>query len=186
MKQTPALLSPNPLPRRTSLDGRRSFACFPAAVLVFIINERKEFLLLKHPRRNGWEIVNGALEDGETVLAGALRETAEEAGPQVVVKPVGVVHVSSFHYDANAPFMISIGYVMSYLSGPIAPGDDMTGSEFRWAAVAEIGAGAFPVLVPPDKPWVFQRALEVHDLWNSRQDVLQTDITTTRASKYEA
>ena len=46
------------------------------SVLAFVVNEKEEILLLAHPKREGgWEVVNGALEAGETVLEGALRET---------------------------------------------------------------------------------------------------------------
>lgn len=47
----------------------RSFATFPAAVVVSIVNRQGELLLLESPRRPGWwEPVNGAVDDGETLL----------------------------------------------------------------------------------------------------------------------
>ena len=174
-----------PLPRRQSVDGKRSFACFPAAVLVFVVNELQEFLLLRHPNRSDWEVINGALEDGETVLEGALRETYEEGGPNLRVKPIGTVHVSSFHYDEQAPFMISIGYVASYIGGPVEPGDDMTGSDWAWASLQKIHTGEFSVLVPPGQLWLFTRAVEVFSLWKDRQDLLQLDLSEPTRNKYQ-
>jgi ADP-ribose pyrophosphatase YjhB (NUDIX family) len=52
----------------------RPFACVPAALLVFVINEQEEFLLLRHPQRPAGRVVNGALEANETLADGALRE----------------------------------------------------------------------------------------------------------------
>ncbi|NLI79500.1 MAG: NUDIX hydrolase [Candidatus Riflebacteria bacterium] len=172
-------------PSVTTADGRRRFPCFPAAVVVFLVNEREEFLLLAHPARHGWEVINGGLDAGLTILDGALKETREEAGPQVKARPIGVVHASSFHYDENVRFMISVSYVMAYEGGPIEPGDDMAGSRFRWAGLAELESGAIPLLVPTTGPWLFRRALEVFRLWQDRRDdPLQRDLTTLVPNKY--
>ena len=52
----------------TSAKGRE-FACFPGAVLAFIVNEQEEILMLAHPARKGyWEVINGAMDAGQTVL----------------------------------------------------------------------------------------------------------------------
>jgi 8-oxo-dGTP pyrophosphatase MutT (NUDIX family) len=62
------------LPTITSSEGRR-FANAPAALLAFIVNEDERILMLSHPNSAGrWEVVNGALEHGETLLDGCLRE----------------------------------------------------------------------------------------------------------------
>lgn len=70
-----------PQPTITSASGRRTFACCPVAVLGFIVNAEEQILVLKHPQRSGWEVINGALDAGETVGEGLLREIREEAGP---------------------------------------------------------------------------------------------------------
>lgn len=87
----------------TAANGRQ-FAGFSAAVLAFIVNADEELLLLAHPGRSDrWEVPNGALEAGETVLAGVLREVREEArsaraparrGPYVhlPLRPPGAPH----------------------------------------------------------------------------------------------
>src|ERR671934_1855234 len=96
----------------------RSFATFPAAVVVPIVNEREELLLLESPRRPGrWEPVNGAVDEGETLLEAALREVREEAGPDLRVRPLGVVHASTFAYDARVGRMISVVYLMAHDGG---------------------------------------------------------------------
>jgi len=120
---------PSQQPMVTTADGRRRFSCSPVAIPVFIVNDREEVLLLAHPKRGGsWEVVNRALEAGETIVEGALRETREEAGEEVRVRPLGAVHVSTFHYDEKVRYMLSVGYLMAYEGGKIQPGDDMAGS----------------------------------------------------------
>ena len=39
------------------------------------------------PRRGKWTLPAGFMENGETTLEGALRETKEEAGAEVIIKP---------------------------------------------------------------------------------------------------
>ena len=73
-----AILTPT-----VTAENGREFSCMPAAILVFVIDSEENILLLRHPDREGWEVINGALEAGETVLEGALRESREEAGTAV-------------------------------------------------------------------------------------------------------
>jgi 8-oxo-dGTP pyrophosphatase MutT (NUDIX family) len=162
---------PGQQPYVTTANGKRQFVCSPAALLVFIVNEEEEILLLSHPRRNGgWEVVNGALEAGETVLEGALRETREEAGEQVRVRPLGVVHVATFHYDEQVEYMLSLGYLMAYEGGEVEPGDDMAGSEYRWWSIEELMDESVRLIAPPEQKWWIQRAVELYRLWG-RQEV---------------
>ena len=172
-------------PYVTTSDGKRQFACSPVAVLVFIINEEEKVLLLAHPKRRGaWEVVNGALEAGETVLACALREAGEEAGPQVRLRPLGVLHAATFYFDPSVQYMISLCYVMAYEGGPIQPGDDMAGSAFRWWSVAELADESARLIVPPDQKWLVRRAIEVYRLWKDEQVVLQREIRLEDGNKY--
>lgn len=72
----------------TDMHGRQ-LACFPVAILVFIIDETERILFLSHPERKAeWQIVKGGLEAGETILEAALRETREEVGADVRVRPL--------------------------------------------------------------------------------------------------
>lgn len=154
-------------------NGRR-FAGFAAAVLVFVIDGSgpapARVLLLRAPgRRRGWEIVNGGLEAGETLEEGARREVAEEAGPSVRLDLLGTAHTMSFHYDDEIPHMISTFFVASFLGGEVEPGDDMAGSEVRWATLDEVRAlAATPgeALVPAEL-WLFERAFQLFELWSS-------------------
>jgi 8-oxo-dGTP pyrophosphatase MutT (NUDIX family) len=144
----------------------RSFATFPAAVVVAIVNRREELLLFESLRRPGWwEPVNGAVEDGETLLDAALREVREEAGAGLRVRPLGVVHASTFSYDVQVARMISVVYLMSHESGAPVPGDDMQGSHARWTAFSAIESEGLRLLAPLDQAWLRRRAVELFRLW---------------------
>jgi ADP-ribose pyrophosphatase YjhB (NUDIX family) len=159
----------NTQPSLVAANGRR-FAGFAAAVLVFIIDtSSRRLLLLSSPAkrgRPGWEIVNGGLEAGETLLEGVLREVAEEAGPEVRLRVLGAVHASTWRYDDLVPHRISTFFVASYLGGDVVPGDDMAGSTVRWVTQAEVAAMvADGEAMVPEEVWVFDRAFECFDAW---------------------
>ena len=147
-------------------DNGRRFAGFAAAVLVFIIDPAtRRFLLLSSPAkrgRPGWEVVNGGLEAGETLLEGVRREVAEEAGPEVRLQVLGSVHSWTWRYDDSVTHMLSLAFVASYLGGDVVPGDDMAGSQVRWATLDEIRS--LPALIPEDV-WIFERTLSLFELW---------------------
>jgi 8-oxo-dGTP pyrophosphatase MutT (NUDIX family) len=165
----------------TARNGR-TFATFPAAVVVPIVNRREQLLLLESKRRRGcWEPVNGAVERGETLLAAAMREVREEAGPDVRVRPLGVVHAETFAYDAHVARMISVVYVMRYEGGRVAPGDDMRGSRVRWAGLREIDADALQLIPPLDHAWLRRRAIDSCRLWEADPPaLLQADMQGAR------
>ncbi|HVF33470.1 MAG TPA: NUDIX hydrolase [Acidimicrobiales bacterium] len=156
-------------PELVAANGRR-FAGFAAAVLLFIVDPgTQRFLLLSSPAkrgRPGWEVVNGGLEAGESVLEGVAREAAEEVGPAVSLSVVGTVHAWTWHYDDLVTHMLSIAFVARYLGGEVVPGDDMAGSTVRWASLEEVRASVEvgEALIPGDV-WLFERALEVANLW---------------------
>jgi len=142
-------------------------------VLVYIVDDSGRVLLLRDPAGDAWELVSGALEADETVLEGALREAREEIGPAVRLRPLGIVHVQSIHYDATVRDMIDIGYLFAYDGGEIVPGDDAAGFEFHWWAPEELHLEDVRVVVPHDQKWLFERALELHALWRQVERPLQ-------------
>ena len=154
-------------PRTVTAAGGRSFATFPAAVVVPIVNPQEEFLLLGSPRRTGWwEPVNGAVDDGETLLEAALREVREEAGSDLRVRPLGVVHASTFAYDARVQLMISVVFLMAHERGMAIPGDDMRGSRVRWATLDAIESEGLRLLPPLDHAWLRRRTVELFRLYS--------------------
>lgn len=137
---------------------------------MFIVDPTtRRFLLLSSPAkraRPGWEIVNGGLEAGETLLEGVAREVAEEAGPEVRLDVVGTVHAWTYHYDQGVPHMLSLAFAARYLGGEVVPGDDMAGSAVRWAGIDEIRvlAADEETGLIPEEAWLFERALALIDL----------------------
>ena len=150
--------------------GRR-FACSPCAVVGIIVDEEGRVLLLQHPDDDGgWQVVNGGLEAGETLLEGALREIGEEAGPRVRVRPLGVVHALTSQYDEGAQFLIAIDFLFEYLGGAVEPGDDMAGSAYRWWSLDELRAEQPLLLVPSeDQFWILERAVQLFRLWRGSE-----------------
>ena len=156
------------LPTITVSSGRR-LACIPAAILAFIVNADERMLMLAHPNSGGrWEVINGALEHGETLLAGCLREIREEAGGQIQVRPLSLLHGYSCPYDENVLHMLSLCYVLAYEGGDVIPGDDMANSQVRWVSADEIARGEVDVIMPRDVPWLFERAIELYRLLKDR------------------
>jgi ADP-ribose pyrophosphatase YjhB (NUDIX family) len=164
-------MQPNRQPAIVASNGR-SFAAFPAAVVVPVVNRAEELLLLESQRRPGlWEPVNGAVERGESLLDAALREVSEEAGPHLRVRALGVVHASTFAYDSRVQRMISVVYLMAHESGEPLPGSDMRGSGVRWSTFAAIESEGLQLLPPLDQAWLRRRTLEAFRLWQSQPPV---------------
>lgn len=150
---------------------QRQFATSAVAVQAIIVNPDRQILLLSSPtRKQGWQLVSGALEAGETLLAGTIREVHEELGKEIRVRPLGTVHIETFHYDEQVKFMLSSYYLFAYQGGLILPGDDMVGSAYRWWGKREIEVveGGFH---RSTKPWLLKRAIELYNLWEPERDV---------------
>ncbi|MCB8943293.1 MAG: NUDIX hydrolase [Ardenticatenaceae bacterium] len=149
----------------TGPPRHRPFATSPIAIQAIVINNEEKFVLLNSLRRKqGWQVVSGGLEAGETILAGVLREVGEELGEGVRVRPLGIIHAETFHYDEQVRFMVSLYYLMVYEGGEIVPGDDMAGSEVRWWSLDELQEEGLR-FHPSVKPWLMERAVGLYRLW---------------------
>lgn len=149
---------------------RRPFATFPVAIQAIIMNEKEEFLLLASQTREpigAWQVVSGGLEANETILAGTLREVREEVGPAVAVRPLGTVKAHTFHYDDHIPHMLSIYTLFAYEGGDVVPGDDMTGSAWRWWQVDDLFASGEPLHPSTSDRPLLNRAVELYRLWHN-------------------
>jgi ADP-ribose pyrophosphatase YjhB (NUDIX family) len=127
-------MMPSLQPFISNKKGTRRFACSAVALQAVVVNSEEQTLLLSSPARHpdgAWQVVSGALEARETVLAGTLREAHEELGSDILFRPLGTIHVQTFHYDENVQYMIAIYYLLAYQGGEICPGDDMQGSQYR-------------------------------------------------------
>ncbi|MCL4276000.1 MAG: NUDIX hydrolase [Anaerolineales bacterium] len=159
----------------TNKKGTRRFACSAVALQAVVVNPEEKTLLLSSPTRNpngAWQVVSGALEAGETVLEGTLREAREELG-NIRVRPLGTIHVQTFHYDENVQYMIAIYYLLAYEGGEVQPGDDMQGSQYRWWSLAELNDEKVNIVVPPGQKWILERAIELYRLWKGQPRELQ-------------
>jgi class 3 adenylate cyclase/8-oxo-dGTP pyrophosphatase MutT (NUDIX family) len=159
-------------------DGGRAFPCFPAAILGYVINADDEVLLLSHPAsKNRWAVISGGMHEGESPAAALVREVSEEAGPHVMIRPVGLVHTYLYRFDSAIPAMLSIDYAATYLGGDVVPGSDMAMSDIRWAGIDEIERGEVSLVVPT-QPWLIRRAVAVHTLLKNEQVNLEPWETT--------
>ncbi len=166
---------PNQQPVMTAVNGR-NFVCSAIAIQSIIVNQDQKVLLLSSPTRNSnrsWQIVSGALEAGETILAGVLRETREEVGVNLRVRPLGIVHAETYKYDENIQYMIAMYYLLAYEGGEVSPGDDMQDSEFRWWSIDEVENEDVKLRVPPGQKWILRRAVELYSLWKGQNVTLQ-------------
>jgi len=159
----------NNYPVWKSDDGKREFAAFPVAVVGFIINDAREFLMFRLPGDDGWEVVCGKLEAEETPLEGVMRECREEAGSNLILKPLGAFHAYSFQYDTAIQKLLCLAFLLKYESGEPAPGDDMQGAEFRWIALSQILSAQVPVKVPVKYNELFMRAASVFEDWQQQE-----------------
>ena len=148
----------------TAGPKHRQFATSAVAVQAIIINQAEEVVLLYSPtRQQGWQVVSGALEANETLLAGTLREIYEELGPNIQIRPLGTVHTETFHYDQQVQYMLSSYYLFAYQGGNIVPSDDMIGSDYRWWSMTELNKVSD--FHSSTKPWILKRAIELYRLW---------------------
>ena len=167
---------PNQQPIVIDVSARRQFACSAVALQAVIVSPEETILMLSSPSRNqdgAWQVVSGALEAEETILEGILRETREELGSDIRVRPLGPVHIQTFKYDDNVQYMIGIYYLLAYEGGEVHPGDDMRDSQFRWWGIAELADEAVKIHVPPGQKWILKRAIELHRLWKDQTVELQ-------------
>ena len=162
----------NQQPFVTAAGSRqRRFATSAVAIQAIITNQAEEILLLSSPtRKQGWQVVSGALEAGETLLDGTLREVYEELGEDIRVRPLGTVHVETFHYDENVRYMLSTYYLFAYEGGKIQPGDDMIGSEYRWWSLSDLDENKL-VFHASAKPWMLERAIDLYRLWLNQPEL---------------
>ena len=163
-------------PLVTNAEGTRSFACSAVALQSIVVSADEKILLLSSPKRNpggAWQVVSGALEAEETILEGVMRETYEELGGDLRVRPLGAVHVQTFHYDEKVQYMIAVYYLLAYEGGEVHPGDDMQGSQFRWWSIPELDDEAVKIVVPPNQKWIFKRAVELYRIWKDQTIELQ-------------
>ncbi len=81
-------------------------------------NEMDEVLLIRHKKR-GWEIPQGRVEEGESLVAALHREVREETGVEILMGPLAAVWSK-----LTPPSAVIFTFLGSYLSGELAPTGD--------------------------------------------------------------
>jgi ADP-ribose pyrophosphatase YjhB (NUDIX family) len=160
-------------PFLTTAQGTRRFACSAVAVQAIIVNADERVLLLSSPtknRPNEWQVISSGLEAAETVLAGVLREVREEAAPHLQVRPLGVVHAQTFHFDHHVPYMIGLYYLLAYEGGAVQLGDDRRDARSQWWSLEELSATTVR-LHPSTQLWMLHRAVVLYRLWHDQPPV---------------
>ncbi len=81
-------------------------------------NDRGEILLIKHLKR-GWEIPQGRVEEGESLVDALHREVREEAGVEITMGPLAAVWSK-----LTLPPAVIFTFLGNYRSGDLAPTGD--------------------------------------------------------------
>lgn len=158
-------------PTVTAISGRK-FSCFPAAVLVIVVNAQDEVLLFS-TETDDWTVIAGAIDANETIRDAAYRELREEAGSDLSARAIGVVHAHTFHYDDVVRNLISIYYVLRYEEGDVFPGDDMSGAIYRWWPLADLRDAPERLAVPKHQVWLLERAVEMARTFEDQEASLE-------------
>lgn len=111
--------------------GRIKHFC---AVSAIIYNRTGRILLLSKPGAMRYQCVSGWLER-ETPVEGIRREIHEELGP-IRFEVIDVIDAHTFWCPKNRP-LISIWYLVKYISGRIQPQDDLAGYRHQWFSPGE-------------------------------------------------
>src|SRR5437867_3193906 len=80
-----------------------------------------EIALVHRPRYDDWSLPKGKLRGGETPLAAAVREVAEETGARVAVSRF----VGNVRYDVGATHKQTSYWAMRHLGGDFEPNHEV-------------------------------------------------------------
>lgn len=106
-----------------------------AGMLLVSVHPRKQFLLLRHPKR--WDLPKGHCEEGESFLDTAIRETEEETGIAASAITIDdgfsfeVTYPVTYRRTGDRVFTKTVRYYLGYLES--IPSLTLTEhGEFQW------------------------------------------------------
>lgn len=126
----------------------------PKHVLVvscLVRNSENNILLVKHHIR-GWELPQGRVEKGETVIFALSREVLEEAGVTINHAKLSVIWSK-----ISAPETLILCFTANYSSGELTPSEETP--EVRWCSEEEL---AYRVSHPVNRDRI-NSLLKIHD-----------------------
>ncbi len=83
-----------------------------------IRNDAREILLIRHPKR-GWEIPQGRVEQGESLVDALHREVFEEAGVKINPGPLACVYSK-----VSPPTAVIFNFIAAYRSGALQTSEE--------------------------------------------------------------
>lgn len=129
---------------------RREFPEAPIVGIGAVVIDDTKVLLVRRghePLKGEWSLPGGALELGETLQQGVVREVLEETG--LIVVPAGIVEVLDRITREESSGQIRYHYVLVDFVCHVAGGDLVEGSdadEVRWVGREELlGPGEYRV-----------------------------------------
>ena len=106
-----------------------------------LISRGDEVLLIKNPRR-GWEFPGGMVDQGESIIAGLLREIREETGLEVKVTAfVGAYSNKTIKQGygpldgTTLPTSLNLTFLCEYISGEVEISDESL--DAKWVSREE-------------------------------------------------
>jgi 8-oxo-dGTP diphosphatase len=128
----------------------REYPIHPLPGVLALVERQSRLLMVrraKEPDRGKWGFPGGLVELGETVMAAALRELAEETG--LVAEAKGVVDVFEV-ISPDGEGRIRYHYVLNVVRCHCAQGDPVAADDAEaagWFTLAEIEGGELPVSI---------------------------------------
>jgi 8-oxo-dGTP diphosphatase len=101
----------------------------PRHILVvscLVRNDAGQLLLVRHKLR-GWELPQGRVEEGETLLGALQREVLEETGVSIETPRAAVIWSK-----LSVPAAMIIGFIADYAGGELLPSEETP--EVAWVA----------------------------------------------------
>lgn len=130
--QKPRHKTPPPKHPQVTTAAGRKYAAFPVWVLAFVVDHADRYLLLRRQGQPGWEVLNGALEPGESIPEALAREVRGKLGTEFRAVYLGVLDTFTFVFDANLPPALMVCTLLRFRGGDVRPTGDLRDATAKW------------------------------------------------------